>query len=76
LPGKPIPRTGGACAFTDYGFAMLREGEEIFDELRHQWEKQVGAGRLTDLEVVLRELAGSGAVRIDMPGWVARDLSS
>jgi DNA-binding MarR family transcriptional regulator len=60
---------------TDHGFAMLRTGEEIFDELRHQWEKQVGARRLTDLEVVLRELVGTRGVRIDMPGWVARDIS-
>src|ERR1700733_8449456 len=41
---------------TDHGRAMLREGEQIFDELRQQWEKQVGAGPLAQLESTLRQL--------------------
>jgi DNA-binding MarR family transcriptional regulator len=41
---------------TDHGRAMLREGEQIFDELRQQWEKQVGAGPVAQLESTLRRL--------------------
>jgi DNA-binding MarR family transcriptional regulator len=41
---------------TDYGRAMLREGEQIFDELRRQWEQQVGADALAQLESTLRRL--------------------
>lgn len=55
---------------------MLREGEAIFDELREQWETQVGAGPLSEVEAVLRELVGTGAIRFDAPGWVARDSGS
>src|ERR1700759_1347862 len=41
---------------TDHGRAMLREGEQIFDELRRQWEKQVGPGAVAQLESTLRRL--------------------
>ena len=41
---------------TDHGRAMLREGEQIFDELRRQWEKQVGPGAVAQLESTLRQL--------------------
>ncbi len=41
---------------TGHGLAMLREGEQIFDELRQQWEEQVGAGPVAQLESTLRRL--------------------
>ncbi len=56
---------------TDRGLAMMREGEAIFDELRLQWQKQVGAPALSKLEDTLRQLVGDHPVRLDAPGWVA-----
>jgi DNA-binding MarR family transcriptional regulator len=61
---------------TEHGLTMLREGEAIFDELREQWEQQVGAGSLAAVEEALRRLVGSNTVRLDAPGWTARDLES
>lgn len=58
---------------TEHGLAMLRQGEAIFDELREQWEKQVGAASLSALEETLRSLVGDSAIRLDSPGWIARD---
>ncbi|MFD6274665.1 MarR family winged helix-turn-helix transcriptional regulator [Streptomyces sp. NPDC060209] len=58
---------------TEHGLAMLQQGEAIFDELREQWEKQVGAASLSVLEETLRSLVGDGAIRLDSPGWIARD---
>jgi DNA-binding MarR family transcriptional regulator len=59
---------------TPRGFEMLREAEAIFDELRDRWARQIGAARLTELEAQLKELVGAEPVRLDMPGWIARDL--
>lgn len=58
---------------TEHGLAMMRQGEAIFDELREQWEKQVGAASLSALEETLRSLVGDSAIRLDSPGWDARD---
>lgn len=58
---------------TGHGLAMLQQGEAIFDELRGQWEKQVGAASLSALEEALRSLVGDDAIRLDSPGWIARD---
>ena len=55
---------------TDHALAMLREGEEIFDKLRGQWEEQVGAGRLAQVETTLRQLVGNNGGRLTRPrGW-------
>jgi DNA-binding MarR family transcriptional regulator len=56
---------------TERGFALLSEGESIFDDLREQWARRIGTERLQQLEDQLRELVGSAAVRLDAPGWVA-----
>ncbi|MFS8201605.1 MarR family winged helix-turn-helix transcriptional regulator [Streptomyces sp. CWNU-52B] len=61
---------------TEHGLAMLRQGEAIFDELRKQWESQVGAESLSALEETLRPFVGEGAIRLDSPGWIARDLDT
>lgn len=61
---------------TEHGHNLLREGEAIFDELRAQWEGQVGASALATVEATLRPLVGDGAIRLDSPGWLARDLDS
>ncbi|GGP75520.1 MarR family winged helix-turn-helix transcriptional regulator [Saccharothrix coeruleofusca] len=59
---------------TDRGFAMLREAEAIFDELREQWARRIGADQLKELEARLTDLVGATPVRLDTPGWLARDL--
>jgi DNA-binding MarR family transcriptional regulator len=59
---------------TDRGFAMLREGERIFDELRDQWQRRIGPAKLAQLESLLTELIGTEPVRLDTPGWLAQDL--
>src|SRR4051794_36596149 len=43
---------------TAHGHAMLREGEAVFDEMRTQWEQQVGADHVSTLEAALRQLVG------------------
>jgi DNA-binding MarR family transcriptional regulator len=56
---------------TPRGFAMLREGEAIFDDLRERWAGQLGPDRLEELEADLTVLVGRDAVRVDAPGWIA-----
>jgi DNA-binding MarR family transcriptional regulator len=61
---------------TDRGLAMLHAGETIFDELREQWEQQVGTASLSSLEETLRELLGDKSIRLDSPGWIMRDVEN
>jgi DNA-binding MarR family transcriptional regulator len=59
---------------TELGFDVLRTGEAIFDELRDQWERQIGPAQLASLETHLAALVGDPTVRFDTPGWMTRDL--
>ncbi|MFC3744927.1 MarR family winged helix-turn-helix transcriptional regulator [Paractinoplanes deccanensis] len=59
---------------TPLGFEVMHQGEAIFDELRTQWERQLGAAELAILERQLTQLVGSAPIRFDTPGWIARDL--
>ncbi|WP_435174321.1 MarR family winged helix-turn-helix transcriptional regulator [Actinacidiphila sp. bgisy145] len=59
---------------TALGFDVLRQGEQIFDELRDNWARQIGADGLKRLEEQLAALIGTPAIRFDTPGWLARDL--
>jgi DNA-binding MarR family transcriptional regulator len=61
---------------TPLGFEVMRQGEEIFDELREQWERRIGPAELARFEAHLRELVGTDPIRLDAPGWVAQDLGS
>jgi DNA-binding MarR family transcriptional regulator len=61
---------------TDHGLAMLREGEQIFDRLREQWEQQVGPGPLAQVEATLRQLVGNSGGRPDTPAWIAEGLEA
>jgi DNA-binding MarR family transcriptional regulator len=61
---------------TARGFDVMRQGEEIFDELRTQWAQKVGAAELETVEALLATLVGSTPVRFDTPGWIARDLAA
>ncbi len=58
---------------TSLGFEVLRQGEMIFDDLRLRWQKQIGRTQLEALEKHLAALVGSSPVRLDTPGWLARD---
>jgi DNA-binding MarR family transcriptional regulator len=58
---------------TALGFEVLRQGEAIFDELRDQWERQIGSAQLESLEAHLTTLVGASPVRFDSPGWIAQD---
>ncbi len=59
---------------TARGFDMLREAEEIFDELRNQWARQIGTTQLEEIEQHLAGLVGTDPLRLDTSGWLARDL--
>ena len=59
---------------TPLGFEVMHQGEAIFDELREQWQRQIGPAELETLETHLTELAGTPPVRFDTPGWMSRDL--
>lgn len=59
---------------TDHGLAMLRTGEAVFDEMRSQWEAEVGADTVATIEKALRGLVGDSAIRLDSPRWDARDM--
>jgi DNA-binding MarR family transcriptional regulator len=60
---------------TPLGFEVMRQGEAIFDDLRAQWEQQIGATELAGLEGQLAKLVGATPIRFDTPGWIARDLN-
>jgi len=72
----PADRRRMRLYVTDHGLAMLREGEEIFDSLREQWEQQVGAPLLAQVETTLRQLVGNSGGRLDTPAWIARSLEA
>src|ERR1700721_741901 len=57
---------------TPLGFEVLRTGEAIFDDLRDQWERQIGPAELESLETHLTELVGTPPVRFDTPGWMSK----
>lgn len=72
---RPDPADGRRTRLhvTEHGLAMMRQGEAIFDELREQWEQQVGAASVSALEQTLRTLVGDRAIRLDPPGRIAAD---
>lgn len=69
----PVDRRRVRLRVTDRGHQMLREGEAVFDRLRGRWEEQVGADAVAALETTLRDLVGPRLIRIDTPGWDARE---
>ncbi|MFI6653163.1 MarR family winged helix-turn-helix transcriptional regulator [Streptomyces sp. NPDC050529] len=68
----PADRRRTRLRVTERGLALLQQGEAIFDEMREQWEEQVGAASLSTVEEALRSLVGENAIRLDSPGWLAR----
>lgn len=59
---------------TALGWNVMHEGERIFDELRDQWEQQLGAEQLAELEAQLTAFVGDSTVRVEAPGWIAQDM--
>jgi hypothetical protein len=49
----------------------MREGEAVFDELRAQWESQVGRDRISDLQDTLLRLIGPDHATLS--GWAGAD---
>ena len=58
---------------TKLGFEVMTQGEAILEKMRSRWAHQIGPSKLAELEARLTELVGDAAIRIDAPGWVARD---
>lgn len=58
---------------TDRGFELLRDGGEIFDDLRDAWAARIGPEELARLEAHLTALVGSEAPRLDTAGWMQGD---
>lgn len=59
--GDPSDRRRSRMTVTDRGRSLMRDGEAVFDELRLQWESQVGADRLDDLQDALRQLLAANS---------------
>lgn len=61
-------------ALTPLGTDLLRQGHEIFNDLRSRFQRQIGRQELLALEAHLAVLIGDAAVRPDAPGWVAHAI--
>ena len=70
----PVDARRKRLRVTTRGFDMLREAEEIFDELRNKWARQIGTTQLEEIETHLAELVGTDALRLDTSGWLAQDF--
>ena len=76
VASEPDPRDARRkrLQVTSRGFNVLRQGEAIFDELRKQWERQIGRAQLETLEAHLAALVGDSPGRLDTPGWMTQDV--
>jgi len=57
---------------TERGFAMMRQGEAIFDKLRDDWQRQLGERELAVLEAQLTAFIGDAPIELESPGWIAQ----
>jgi DNA-binding MarR family transcriptional regulator len=71
----PSDRRRMRLRVTEKGLALMREGEAVFDELRRDWESQVGAAKVAELEETLRQLVGEHVVRPGFPGSATEEIS-
>jgi len=71
VSGEVDPRDSRRRRFTvtDNGHALLRTGEQVFDELRAQWAERIGAAELERLEEALSDLGIRIPTRFDVPGY-------
>jgi DNA-binding MarR family transcriptional regulator len=61
---------------TALGFEVMKIGENIFDDLRGQWEKEIGLKQLEAMERSLTRLLQNSPSGIIDPGWVAQDTNT
>jgi DNA-binding MarR family transcriptional regulator len=54
---------------TPRGVDSLVQAAEVFDELRADWVRKLGAGRVAELENALRTVVPATGFPIDVPGW-------
>lgn len=54
---------------TPRGWELLSRSAAIFDDLRAEWVRALGARRVRDLEASLRTVVPAGALRLDAAGW-------
>ena len=59
---------------TPLGTDLVRQGHEIFNELRTRFQRQIGRKELLALEAHLAVLVGGTPIRPDAPGWVAQAI--
>ena len=60
---------------TQLGFEVLRQGEAIFDDLRHQWEQQIGSDQVEILQTLLAALVGPLPAPFDTPAGLHKTLA-
>jgi DNA-binding MarR family transcriptional regulator len=56
---------------TPRGVDALVQSARIFDELRADWVRTLGANRVADLEASLRTMVPAPTFRLDVPGWLS-----
>jgi DNA-binding MarR family transcriptional regulator len=54
---------------TPRGVDLLARSAAIFDDLRAEWVRVLGAGQVRDLEQALRTVVPPAAMRLDAAGW-------
>ncbi|HEY7591589.1 MAG TPA: MarR family transcriptional regulator [Actinophytocola sp.] len=54
---------------TDRGLDLLARSAAIFDDLRAQWVRTLGADRVREIESALRAVTPAGIWRLDTPAW-------
>lgn len=71
VSGEVDPRDSRRRRFTatDKGYALLRTGEQVFDELRAQWAERIGATELERLEEALSDLGIRIPTHFEIPGY-------
>jgi DNA-binding MarR family transcriptional regulator len=68
--GDAADRRRKLVRLTPHGIGALAQSAEIFAEIRSRWARELGPGRVEDLEASLRQMAPDGTFRLDVPGWL------
>ncbi|TXS40109.1 MarR family winged helix-turn-helix transcriptional regulator [Streptomyces sp. t39] len=55
---------------TPHGLDALARSAAVFDELRAEWARTLGPGRLADIEDALRAVTPPETFRLDAAGWL------
>lgn len=59
---------------TSRGEQMLREGEAVFDQLREQWKRQVGAPQVELVEKHLAAMVACFPAQSRTPDWIKEEF--